>query len=103
MSTLSATDQAALCTRIASVKRRGVLADWGYAVPMAEPTTLTSSENLISPIEQASQAEHESSNFVPVVPVTTKDTPTSLSLVSDLTKEDNIVLAMGPASVENDP
>ncbi|KAI6039188.1 hypothetical protein EDC04DRAFT_2895599 [Pisolithus marmoratus] len=28
--------------------------------------------------------------------------PPSLTLVSDLTKEDNIVLAMGPASVEND-
>lgn len=103
MSSLCAADQIALCARIASVKRRGVLADWGYAVPMAEPTTITDSATLTSTIEQPSQAEHESTNFVPVVPVSSKDAPTSLSLVTNLTKRDNIVLAMGPASVENDP
>ena len=89
--------------RIASVKQRGVLADWGYAVPMAEPTTITHSATPTSPIEQSSQVEYKSSNFVPIVPVNSKDAPTSLSLVSDLTKEDDIVLAMGPASVENNP
>ncbi|KAI5990602.1 hypothetical protein EDD15DRAFT_2369663 [Pisolithus albus] len=99
MSSLSAADQTALCTRIASVKRRGVLADWGYAVPMAEPTTITGSVTPTPPVEQPTQAEYESSNSVPVVPVNSKDV---LRLVSDLTKEDNIVLAMGPASVEND-
>jgi len=48
--------------------------------------------------------EYKSSNFVPIVPVNLKSgTPTSLSLVSDLTKEDDIVLAMGPGSADNAP
>ena len=70
---------------------------------MAEPTTITDSAAPTSSIEQSSQAEYKSSNFVPIMPVNSKDAPTSLSLVSNLTKEDNIVLTMGPASVENDP
>ncbi|KAI5994537.1 hypothetical protein EDC04DRAFT_2910536 [Pisolithus marmoratus] len=102
MSSLSAADQTALCTRIVSIKQRGVLADWGYAVPMAEPTTITNSASPTLPIKQLSRVEYESSNFVPIVPVNSKDAPPSLTLVSDLTEEDNIVLAMGPASVEND-
>ncbi|KAI6107692.1 hypothetical protein EV401DRAFT_2077013 [Pisolithus croceorrhizus] len=84
MSSLSAADQTPLCTRVASVKQQGVLADWGYAVPMAEPTTITSSVTPTPPVEEPTQAESKSSNFVPIMP------------------EDNIVLAMGLASVEND-
>ena len=102
MSSLSAADQTALCARIANVKRRGVLADWGYAVPMAEPATIIDSTIPTSQIAQPSQSEYESSNFVPVAPVNSKDAPTTLKSVSDLTNEDNIVLAMGPTSVESD-
>ncbi|KAI6010125.1 hypothetical protein EDC04DRAFT_2906180 [Pisolithus marmoratus] len=68
---------------------------------IVEPTTITDSASPTLPIKQLSRVEYEC-NFVPVMPVNSKDAPPSLTLVSDLTKEDNIVLTMGPASVEND-
>ncbi|KAL4069013.1 hypothetical protein J3A83DRAFT_4188935 [Scleroderma citrinum] len=103
ISGLSAAEKAALCTRIVNVKQQGVLADWGYAVPMTEPTTITDLVTTTSLIEQPSQVQYKSSNFVPIMPVNSKGTLTSLSLVSDLTKEDDIALAMGPASTGSDP
>ena len=100
-------EKVVLCTRIGSLKWRGVLGDWGYADPRTECTSATASMTAESPDSSASSIELPSemtelvdSFDVPVAPVNSMNAQTRLTPVSDLTKEDNIVLAMGS---ETDP
>jgi len=90
-----------LCTRIGDLKWHGLLGDWGYAIPGAECITTTIANSEIDqppdgahaptlPVETPAEFNHsvESSNCVPVMPVDSTNASTSLTLVSDLTKED---------------
>ncbi|KAI5997072.1 hypothetical protein EDD15DRAFT_2364534 [Pisolithus albus] len=95
-----------LCERIAKLRRRGVLGDWGYAVPMAEHTATRSdaaqfsdaTDPPTSPIEVPSQTTDEPVNCVYVVPVSSESAEPRLISVADLTGDHNIVLSMGPQS-----
>ncbi|KIM55160.1 hypothetical protein SCLCIDRAFT_30583 [Scleroderma citrinum Foug A] len=110
-------EQEALCGRIVSLSRQGVLADWGYAVPISEPT-VPNSETVTrrlagklsphnpptSPVEVPSQTlsnSTKSTNYVPVLHVASEDTLPWLTPVPELTEEDNIVLSMGASKEEN--
>ena len=56
------------------------------------------------PITMLSQMADKSTNCVPVVPVFSDNAQPTLTLVSELTKDGEIVLAMGPqADAESDP
>jgi len=112
MSGLFVNAQVELCERIGNVKQRGVLGDWGYAVPMTDHSTATCSSTTspdaadppTQPITMPSQMADKSTNCVPVVPVFSDNAQPTLTLVSELTKADDIVLAMGPqADAESDP
>ncbi|KIM57137.1 hypothetical protein SCLCIDRAFT_29083 [Scleroderma citrinum Foug A] len=108
--------QDTLCTRIGDLKWCGLLGDWGYAVPGAECITTTIA-NLETdqlpdgthaptlPVEIPAEFNHsvESSNCIPIMPVDSMNASTSLTPVSDLSKEDDIMLTMGPDTPENDP
>ncbi|KAI5984419.1 hypothetical protein EDD15DRAFT_2375238 [Pisolithus albus] len=95
-----------LCERIAKLRRRGILGDWGYAVPMAEHTATRSdaaqfsdaTDPPTSPIEVSSQTTDEPVNCVYVVPVSSESAEPRLISVADLTGDHNIVLSMGPQS-----
>lgn len=129
MQKLSKAQQELLCTRISTLKRRGLLVDWGYVAPIpntfchlcsassdpetVQPSTGTSS-NLSPhdpptlPIEMSIHEKEnvvESNDWVPIVPVLESErtsTP-SLVLVPKLTNKEDIVLLMGSADPENDP
>jgi len=56
------------------------------------------------PITMPSQMVDKSTNCVPVIPVFSDNAQPTLTLVSELTKDDDIVLTMGPqADAESDP
>ena len=96
---LTDAERDALCGRIGSLSRRGVLADWGYAVPDSEPTVINA-ETATELSLQILGDSAESTNHVPVVHVTFKDALPSLKSVPELNEEDDIVLSMG-TSKEN--
>jgi hypothetical protein len=100
MSGLSADAQAMLCDRIGNVKRRGLLGDWGYGVPTTGDSSPTRPG---TPDGAPSQTADKSTNSVPVVPVLSKNAEPKYTLVSNLTKDDDVTLAMGfEADPEND-
>ena len=117
MQHLTSVEQEALCGRIASLSRRGVLADWGYTVPISEPTVpnletvtgrlageLSPCNPPTSPVKVPSQTlgnSTESTNYVPVVHVASEDASPWLTPVPELTKEDDIILSMGTSKEEN--
>ena len=110
-----------LCARIEGLGRRGVLADWGYAVPTTEclsTSGLTTSDSPeppacelspcnppTSPIEIPPEIGDldncESSNYVCTARVGSNDGSTQLTLASELTEDDDIIVPMGSAA-END-
>jgi len=47
--------------------------------------------------------ELESTNYVPIVPVGSRNAQARLVPISELTKDDDIVLSMSPAKAEDDP
>lgn len=107
-------EQDALCTKISHLKQHRLLGDWGYAVLGAKCITTATDSGTDQlpdgahpptlPVEIPAEFDHlaEPSNCVPVVPVHSMNAITSLTPISDLTKEDNIVLNMGPG-MGNDP
>jgi len=110
MQHLTSMQQEALCGRIVSLSWQEVLADWGYAIPISEPTVfnLETITGCLSgelsphnpptlPVEIPSQTLGnctESTNYVPVVHVASKDALPWLTPVPELTEEDNIILSM---------
>jgi len=99
-----------LLGRIANLKGRGVVADWGYAVPIIERSItpdlahITSAHPPTSPVKVPLQMEElESTNYVPIVPVGSRNAQARLVPISELTKDDDIVLSMSPAKAEDDP
>lgn len=108
---LTDAERDALCGRIGSLSRRGVLADWGYAVPDSEPTVInaetatelslhnTPTSSIEGPLQLLGDSA-ESTNYVPVARVTFEDALPSLKSVPELNEEDDIVLSMG-TSKEN--
>ena len=109
MSGLSANAQVELCERIGNVKQQGVLGDWGYTVPMTEHSTGTASPDVAADpptlsIKMPSQTADKSTNCVLAIPVFSNNVQPALTLVPELMKDHDIVLAMGPqASAESDP
>lgn len=84
-----------LCERIGGLKRRGVLGDWGYAVPTApsESTEIISpSMDATSPIVGEPPVKYD--NHVPTRKVGSQEGPT-LVPTSKLTNQDDIALWMG--------
>lgn len=94
-----------------------MLADWGYTVPISEPT-IPNSETITGclagelsprnpptlPVEVPSQTlsnSTKSTNYVPVVHMASEDALPWLMPVPELIKEDNIVLSMGTSEEEN--
>ena len=110
LSNLSVNAQAVLCERIGNVKRQGVLGDWGYAVLMTERSTATCSDATSpdaadppAPSLVPSQVADKCINCVPVIPVFSNNAQPTLISVPELTKNHDIILAMGPlANVESD-
>ena len=99
-----------LLSRIANLKQWGVVANWGYAVPIIECSItpdlahITSAHPPTSPVEVPLQMEElESTNYVPIMPVGSRNAQAHLVPISELTKDDNIVLSMSPAKAEDDP
>ena len=104
--------QQRLCQRIENLHWRGILGDWGYAVPVSPSfstvTTFQTSDNesslsdcpLTSPIEAESVIEYN--NLIPTRKISSHDAP-SLVLASNLTADDDITLLMGTDNPDNDP
>ncbi|KAI6030143.1 hypothetical protein EDC04DRAFT_2605545 [Pisolithus marmoratus] len=93
--------QVELCRRIAKLKQRGMLGDWGYTVPMTKHSSTTdlgadqfsdAGDPPTSPIEMVSQT----ANCIYVVPVSLQNAEPHLVSVPDLTSDHDIVMAMGP-------
>ena len=113
--------QEALCARIECLSQRGVLADWGYAVPTTKYSSTTSGSTIPGP-PACESSPHDpstlpikipsqigdldncgSSNYICAVRVGSDDGSTWLTLVSELTKEDNIniIVPMGSTPENN--
>ncbi|KAI5985786.1 hypothetical protein EDD15DRAFT_2373882 [Pisolithus albus] len=104
---LSTEAQVELCRRIAKLKRWGVLGDWGYTVPTSEHSSTANldadhssdaGDPPTSPIEMVSQTASKTINCVYIVPVSLQNAEPRLVSISDLTRDDDIVMAMGPQS-----
>ncbi|KAG9309134.1 hypothetical protein JVU11DRAFT_10841 [Chiua virens] len=116
MKHLSGEDKEHLCERIRSLERRGVLGDWGYAVPVTSPSSpspATTSGPSIPPPDAIPSPDDlptlpiepvktEFDNCVPARKVGSDEKPTLVS-VSDLTADHDIVLLMGADNPEDDP
>ena len=79
--TVSAQNSKIVCKKIDHLLRRGVLVDWGYAVPVALPSTPIDDSFLgngppTSPIEPIGVSDTPS-NYIPVVNVGLRDESTS--------------------------
>lgn len=110
MGHLSDEAQQRLRHRIQNLQWRGILGDWGYAVPVtfSSVTTApdTSSDDVLpsdgpptSPIEAESVIEYD--NLVPTRKIGSQDAP-SLVAISDLTTNDDITLLMGADDPDDD-
>ncbi|KAI6000082.1 hypothetical protein EDD15DRAFT_2362646 [Pisolithus albus] len=97
MTGLSTEAQVELCGRIAKLKQRGVLGDWGYAVPTSEHSSTANSD-----ADHSSDASDPPTSPIEMVSQTASKTITNavprLVSISDLTRDDDIVVAMGPQS-----
>ena len=108
MHSLSTEQQDSLCKKIDHLLRRGVLVDWGYAVPVALPSTPIDDSFLgngppTSPIEPIGVSDTPS-DYIPIVNVGLRDKSTSqLIPMSELSPADEIVLLMGPSDPADDP
>ena len=112
MQNLSDEARESLCQKIRNLKRRGVLGDWGYAVPVAAPSATTPSDtsnvdmpcsdgpptSLINDPEPSVQYD----NRVPAWKIDSHDTPTLVPVV-DLTANDDIVLLTGTDNPDDNP
>ncbi|KAG6371473.1 hypothetical protein JVT61DRAFT_9503 [Boletus reticuloceps] len=115
MSHLPDEAQERLCEKIRNLKWRGILGDWGYAVPVATSSAITSSDTTsdvdvswsdappMSPIDaDGSDPSVHYDDRVPARKIGSHDAPT-LVPVSDLTANDDIVLLMGTDNPDDDP
>ena len=101
-----------LCQRIENLRWRGILGDWGYAVPVSPSfstvTTFQTSDDesslsdcpLTSPIEAESVIEYD--NLVLTRKIGSHDAPLLVS-ASNLTADDDITLLMGTDNPDDDP
>lgn len=112
MQNLSDEAQESLCQKIQNLKWRGVLGDWGYAVPIAAPLATTSSDtsNIDMPCSDGPpttpindpEPSVQYDNRVPAQKIDSHDTPTPVPVV-DFTANDDIVLLMGTDNPDDDP
>ena len=105
MENFSAEQQDSLCKKIDGLARRGVLVDWGYAVPFPPPSTLVDDSSfgngpLTSPIKPEDDSDM-SGNYVPVVNI--HDSASRLISVLELSALDKIMLSMAPSDPAEDP
>lgn len=117
MKNLSAEARDRLCKRIQSLTRRGVLGDWGYAVPVVPSESLATTKTSTteaqvdappvspstSPIEGNSELLVNYDNRVPTRKIGSHDGPTLLLSASELTNEQDITLWMGTDNPNEDP
>lgn len=93
MDHLSDEAQQCLCGKIQSLQWRGILGDWGYAVPIASssipPTSETQNDDDSSDCPSTSPIEAKPDNLVPVQKIGSNDAP-SLVSASNLMVDDNI-------------
>ena len=108
MHSLSTEQQDSLCKKIDHLLQWGVLVDWGYAVPVALPSTPVDDSFLgngppTSPIEPIGISDMPS-NYIPIMNVGLHDESTSrLIPMSKLSPADEIVLLTGPSDPADDP
>ncbi|KAI6035751.1 hypothetical protein EDC04DRAFT_2604841 [Pisolithus marmoratus] len=83
----------------------GILGDWGYAVPIIRHTTTANPAEVADtagpptpPIKMPSPTANETANCVYVMPMSLQNVEPHLTPVSDLSRDHNIVLAMGSQS-----
>ncbi|KAI6041979.1 hypothetical protein EDC04DRAFT_2892493 [Pisolithus marmoratus] len=107
---LSMEAQVELCKRIAKLKWQGVLGDWGYAVPIIRHTTTANPTEVADtaspptpPVKMLSPTANKTANCVYIVPASLQNAEPHLIPISDLSRDHNIVLAMGSQSeIESD-